>query len=463
MNAIEAAMNRASGMVNSARASLHAKAAAANVSVADIVGGGVPGVNNAVNFSKASEQYRANKGWVYACVRLVASRVAGQAIRVARTSPGVTKSASDAMAPLESHPLLNLLDDPNELMVAWGLMFSTVASLELSGRSLWWVTQDEGRQSIVPIPTTWVEEVDAKRTAWKIRPVNSAESFPVPGEQIVHFFYPDPSNPLGALSPLQQIAAAVDADDAIATSQVAAFRRGIHPSHAIIVGKTATSGGESVRPKLTQTQRNQLLGAIKQAYQGVLHYGDPIIYDGIIEKIERISNSPEEMDFLNSGKVTKARILQGYGVSPILLGETEGANRASATVADEIFVANKVNPLLTLLSQTMQAWFAPMFGDGLKVWIEPAVPRDDELTQKKWEQAATRGACTINEFRRNVLGLADIEGGDVLMSPSAAGPSTMADTGAKSIDPMSLLFASDPYHYPSRNGQANRLVAPFTR
>lgn len=331
---------------------------------------------------------------------------------------------ADGLEPLDQHPLLDVLADPNPLMVAWSLMFSAVASLELTGRSLLWATVQDGKRVLMPIPTTWIESIDHKRTVFTIRPAGLAKSFPVPGDEVCHFFYPDPSNPYGCLSPLQQIAEAVEADNSIQLSQWRAFKNGINPRVALVVGKNPgiPGAGEGVRPRLNARQRRQLFNAIMSEYGGEENTDKPIILDGLIERVEKLSTTPREMDFLNSSKLTKARILQGFGVNPILLGETEGANRASAYVAEEIFVSNKINPIIQLLSQTMTEWLGPVFSkpnEKLVVWIEPAVARDAEMELRRWQVGGQLGFVSPNEYRRTLLGLPDLPGGDMPSFQSA--------------------------------------------
>jgi len=434
---IRKAFDKADAMVTLARSRVLAKAA--GESVMEMISGGPSGGTQRKHYSHAKEQYAACKGWVWAAVRLKAQRIAGQPIRIAkaRKRPGGKKSLGDinGLEPLDQHPILDLLADPNELMTSWSLMYSTVFSLELTGRSLWWVTASEGRQMILPIPSTWILDVDAKRGAWQIQPTGSATSFPVSGEEVIHFFYPDPADPFGCVSPLQQIATAVEADNAIGECQYQVFVRGILPRVALTVGKNTQSG---IRPTLTAPQRKQIVEAIKSAYQSWSRFEEPIILDGLIENIHKLSNNPTELDFLDSSKLTKSRILQGYGVSPILLGEVEGANRASATVADEIFVANSVNPLCHLMSLTLTEWLPPMFGEELQVWIEPAKAKDSEMHLKQWQAAGSLGYVTPNEYRRAVLGIGDIEGGDELPQSTllAPTPPEKSDELEKMLDPL---------------------------
>ena len=127
---------------------------------------------------------------------------------------------------------------------------------------------------------------------------------------------------------------------------------------------------------------------------------EPLVLDGMIESVQKFSNTAEEMEFLKSGVTTKARIMQTFGVNPIVVGEVAGANRASAAAADAHFCQTCVNPKITLLSQCLTEWLGPMFGDGLKSLIEPAVS-DDSDTKLQWATLlAMNGAISAPELRR---------------------------------------------------------------
>jgi phage portal protein BeeE len=347
---------------------------------------------------------------------------------------GVFKNLNDTndLEPLDQHPILDLLSDPSELMTSWSLMWVTVAGLSLTGRALWLYGEENGRDSLLPIPLTWVESTDTRRTVWNIRPGGTGTAVPVPGEYVAHFYMPDPADPYGALSPLVQAALAVETDNAIAQCQLQTFLQGIMPRVGIRVGKSAGINGDT-RPTLTGLQRRQLIEMIRSAYAGVINANEPMIFDGQIEDVFKLSTSPSEMSYLESGASTKERVLQSWGISPILLGQVEGANRASATVADYNMVANTVNPIITMLSLTMTEWLGPLYagpGERLRIWIEPAVAHDDEMHLKRWQAGAQAKVVTPNEYRRNVLNLPDIEGGDKLPESEPALPALPAASDA---------------------------------
>jgi phage portal protein BeeE len=318
------------------RSYVAAKAAVANVGAAMLASGPTGLPTHRADLSRASEQLRHFTGWVYASIRPIAQRIAGQPIHVGHVrQPNRLGTKQAKVEALQTHPLLDLLADPNDLMVSWSLMFTTVASLELTGRALWWLP---GKKQILPIPTSWIVafEGSTKFTAFKVRPPHTGEAFDIPADECCYFSYPDPADPHGAVSPLQAAGGAVDADEAMTASQISMFRRGIHPSHAIIVGKAAHPDVPSgVRPRLTDAQQRQIIGAIRKRYADVGNHGEPLILDGLIEDVKRLSSTPAEMDWLNSGKTTKARIMQVIGTNPIIAGEIEGANRAADMLAVE--------------------------------------------------------------------------------------------------------------------------------
>lgn len=350
---------------------------------------------------RSAEQLRHFRGWVYSSIRPIAQRIAGQPIFVGRLKSKRTlgtKAWLDA-EPFDSHPIIDLFNDPNDLMVRWSLMFSMVASLELTGRQLWWLPKKE---QVIPIPTSWIREFKGKASfeSFKVQPPYTGEAFDIPADECVYIAYPHPGDPHGVMSPLMAVGGAVDADEAITTSQVSMFRNGITPQHAVIVGKNPSPevpGG--LRPRLSGPQQRQIIEAIRRRYADAHRHGEPVILDGLIEDIKKLSHSPAEMDWINSGKSTKERISQGFGTNPIIMGEIEGANRASSTVADQHFCDWTVNPKIELISQCLTEYLSPMFGDDLVVWIEPCVPNDVEMKLKWLEMLARHKSITGDELR----------------------------------------------------------------
>lgn len=344
------------------RSYFSAKASVANSS-AQIFAQGPGGIlSQSTDYAQADEQLRHFTSWVYACIRPIAQKIAAQPIRVGRIKKPSGIKKTNTVEAFDSHPLLDLLADPNELQVAWSLMYVTVCSLELTGKALWYLPE---KKQILPIPSSWIigQEGTTKIESFKIRPPKSAEPFTISSDECCYFAYPSPADPREVISPLQAVGGAVDSDEEMLNSQRTMFRRGIHPSHAIILGKQPypdIPGG--LRPHLNGVQQRQIISAILKRYAGTSK-NEPIILDGMIEDIKKLSNTPAEMDWLNSGKATKERISQGFGVNPIIMGQIEGANRASATAADKHFCDFTVNPKIELMSQCLTEWLSRCLGE----------------------------------------------------------------------------------------------------
>jgi phage portal protein BeeE len=285
---------------------------------------------------------------------------------------------------------------------------------------LWWYSKGKDGDQIWPLPSSWCEPVGNLRSVWKVRPPGYAEPFDIPSEDIILFSLPDPSNPFGmGVSPLQSQAKAVATDEEIQNAQFQAFQNGPLPQYAFRIGRVPgmLPGQDGDKPILEPEQRIELATAIRRLYSGTNRAGEPLILDGMIEGVDRISTPNAEMDFLQSGGMTKARILQAFGLNAIVAGEIENANRASAAVAGQLFCEHTVGPLVELLSQTLTRFAGQRFAspqEKLLTWIEPVRANDPEQTLAEWKVALASGICTPNEYRTAILNLDAMAGGDVV-------------------------------------------------
>ncbi len=348
-------------------------------------------------FTGAKQQLDAFRSWVFAAVRPICNRIAAQPIRVGRIEGGrkLGTKTVDEPEPIANHPIIELLHDPNDLLTGWGLMWATVASINLTGRAFWWIP--EGNENLFMLPASWIKGFEGTTSfqAWRVQPEGHGQQFEIPSDRMVYHALPNPSDPWGSISPLQTVAPAVNNDADIQASQRQAFQRGIHPSHAVILGKDENGH----RPTLTNAQQKQIIAAVRKRYAGVANHGEPLILDGLIEDVKRLSSTPAEMDWERSAGAMKDRILQAFGTSPYILGGSEPGSRAASSAAEEHFIASTVNPLIRLMTEAMSEWMAPMFGDGLRVWIEPCEAHDSEMNLRWATLLAQHGVVTVHELR----------------------------------------------------------------
>lgn len=347
-----------------------------------------------------------------------ASRLRTKSLTYELAPPFMRKKIAEGLDPVEDHFLLDVLENPNPYTSGWALKYCTAMSLSATGDAFWLIDRGpagaEGQAGAITgfwyLPKTWVTPVHdpVPFAAYKIRPPGEPDrtDLPnVPAADMIHFRYPDPGNPLGSMSPLQTQARAVNTDDEIQKAQLASMRNSIHPSVILRAGRLPPKPGETGQgplPVLTPEQRRQLTDSIRLHASGAMHFGDPLIIDGMIEGVEQFSRSPAELDFPNGSGLTKDRIMQGLGVNPIVAGQIQDANRASAYVAHKGFFDLVVNPVLALMSATLTARLSgadPTAGRKLYIWLEEAVAEDADLNLAKMTGAQTAMAVTKNEWR----------------------------------------------------------------
>ena len=418
--------------------------------------------------SVAEEQYRHFEGWAYVAIRAIAERCASQSLcccqlpMKSNTSLGgmlVGKSADGrqlvktADAPnwmkrgvrshgeymeaeiLDSHPLLDAVADPNEVMTQWSLVYVTVASMKLTGASYWWFEDANDGMKIWPLPVSWVDvayATDGSVEKYYVKAGgDESDRVPVSPEDMAYFYLPDPSNPAAAKSPLQTQSRAVAADEAIQDAQYRAFKNGIFPGVVMTVGRLPDMAGmgPGERPVLTMAQRKQITNAAKLFYQGTRNYNEPLVVDGMIESVSKFSNSPAEMDFLASGEAVKKRIFQAYGVNPLILGENTAASYAESAMAEKHFVSTVVNPMLDLMGQVITGWLGTRFGSRrVKAYFVPAQAEDTKQTLENWKVAIQAQSVSLNEIRVGLLGLSRCPDPDADMPLLLIGGSGQAES-----------------------------------
>ena len=329
---------------------------------------------------------------------------------------------------LPTHPVLQDLESPNHVQRHFEFWFSWVANLYLTGEA-YVIAEPDGEEpdgtpkvTYWSVPTHWVipQHDGALFSGYKIRVNDKATPEDIDAELVARHFFADPSDLKAALSPIVANIQAVEIDQYIQKSQVETYERGVIPNVLITVGNARTRDGKDTgkKPRLKGGQRRQVVNVVRRLWQHGTANGEPGIIDGFIDKIEKLSNSPQEMDWLQSGETAKSRIFQCFGVNPYVVGEVTGINKAQALVAEQAFCDGVVNPLLSSASQMLTA-FCPFFysesgverdeierGD-LLVWFEKAEPGDEELELKRWESAAKLGFVSGSEFRSGVLGLGE--------------------------------------------------------
>ena len=442
------ARSRSNSYIAAAKAGAESRGEGALLAQIASIGGGISPLSRQSQMYHHVEQYRHFIGTVYTAIRPIAQRICCQPVRVAKRAskskktgrkptkavlPEHLKNYAEELEVLETHSLLDAIKRPNPVTLQWQLMYQIVASIMITGKEYLWDYDEKDKKTkkvakqLWHTPASWIQDrhTATQLFAWyDLRIENSTETTKVPPEQITRIVLPDPANPIGSTSPLQTQARHVTSDEAIAEAQRRSFSNGAFPGLAVITGKHPDiSGTAQNRAVLTREQREQILNAFRQRYRGVQHVDEPVILDGVIEDIKPITNRPRDMDFLNSMELMKRRLEQSWGVNPIINGELQDANRASATAASDLFDTYTINPNIALLSQAFTTWLLPKFDEDpdMVAYIEEHHSTDPDERRADFQFMYDRAMLSINEVRQE-YGKPPVHWGDVAYVPTTLQP-----------------------------------------
>jgi phage portal protein BeeE len=388
------------------------------------------------------ERYALFRGWLYAAVNALASEAAGQPVTVAKlkgktkapkgqksqglvrakmTTGARTKTASQEFEVLVDHPLMELLEQPNPMQTRWAFVYSFIANLNLTGWSYVVGGENEdGELEFYSLPTNWikVDHKDGPFSRFRIvdptKPSSAtADDEWLTRENVAFAMLPNPADPRMAMPPATSQIRSIRIDDCIQASQLAFFDNGIFPGAIVTIGKDPHPDVPAgIRPRLSAIQRRQVTGAIRKVMGGVANYGNPAIVDGLIESIERLSMTSNEMGWEKSEDKIRTRILSAFGVHPYILGEPVGVGGYAQVVNIEKRFYKRVNTFLDMLSTVVTNFVGPATAkttkakpkeapkkEDLLVWWEECQAVDPSLRWNNLNAARGRGDVSRNEIR----------------------------------------------------------------
>lgn len=445
LKAIGSARERSSGYISSAR---RKRADRLDPGGAYEQAGSIGLFGQRSNFSNSRQFYNAFRDTAFTAIRPVATRFAQQPIRVAvsprRDLMGITEGSmvkslrkegflghdyekrqkhyregmprglKQALPPdsiiLDEHIIIEAFRRPNMWHSDYTTMYSVASSMLCCGSAM--LTWDEENltpgvsgvptPSIYYIPMHWVEPKPNILDGWIITPPHTSQSYELGPGEFVYFQLPDPGDPFDSVSPMRAVAKAINTADKIHDANYHGLENLVNPSYAIVAGKLDNPlGGGSARPHLKGEQRRKLTNLIKQYAQGVLRNGDPIILDGIIEDVKPLGTVQKDVDYTGGNAMTERKIMQGFGVSPVVAGYAENANRNGSNTAHEVFYDVVLNPMLVQSGRALTQTLGPKYSTEqyrVTVYLEQAQVNDPDLTTRR--VALFRDRLSDKESRR---------------------------------------------------------------
>lgn len=180
----------------------------------------------------------------------------------------------------------------------------------------------------------------------------------IPVEDVVHVMLPDPSNLLWGASPLMAAARIVDTDvEAVNWNKVSLQNRAVYD--------TVVTFNRNLSVQEWQEARRQL----REQHQGSKSAYNPWVL-GNDAKVDRVSLTPVEMDFILSRKLNRESICGIYGVPLPVAGIMEDATSSHPDVYWKMHWISTVLPYLDRLMSVFNRSLAREFGRDVLLWYD---------------------------------------------------------------------------------------------
>ncbi len=339
---------------------------------------------------------------VYRCVRMISEAAAS-----------VPLVLSDGDIVLNEHPLLDLLNHPNQLQSKNELLEAWYGYLLVSGNSyLEAVSIDHNIRELHTLRPDRMKVI-AGRDGWPQAYVYTANGSSVKFNQsdgegvspILHMRLFNPSDDHYGQSPIEAASKAIDIHNKSSSWNLALLDNAARPSGALVYN--------SNNANLSEEQFERLKLELESNFQGAGNAGRPLLLEGGLDW-KSMALSPRDMDFIESKHVAAREIALAMGVPPMLLGIPGDNTYSNYTEANRTLWRQTVLPLVTRCLYCISSWLKPEFGASIKLCvdlnkIEALAPERDVL----WRRVGDSDFMTINE-KRSAVGLSPIDGGDVL-------------------------------------------------
>jgi len=250
-----------------------------------------------------------------------------------------------ALEELDSHPLIDLLNNPNEYQTGIELRESFWFNYELTGDGFLFV--ERGASDPVFLHCLPSDRVSIKRVDGDWRKPITGYSFntwdgktvDLPFDDVMHLAKWSPNDPKnGGYSPMQAVGSAIAKNDQNDLAQGAAFKNG--GTGTIISSDILVQDGKSYS-KLEKTQVESIKRTVESEWQGASNNGRIHVTNGAI-KVDKLGDTLIDLNAIAADDQDAVRIAAGWGVNSILIGDKSGGTENNVKVAEKQLVTNVV-------------------------------------------------------------------------------------------------------------------------
>lgn len=367
--------------------------------------------------------------WLNAVVSRIGEAVAMQPVKL-------EMRAGKEWAQVFEHPVLALMDEPNEDMSGDMLLSMCQQYLELRGEMF--IAKYRNKLGAVvelwPIPPHWIAETPSRgNPQFVIRLLGSGMTggtVTIPRTEIIWHRTPNLKDPYGrGQAKAEAIGDEVQADDLAAKHTKAFYQNNARPDFAVVYD------GNVEQEQLTEARNS-----FEAIYRGVRN-AFRVAFLNNSAKIQTFGWSMSDIEHAEGRRLARETIAGLWSVHQMILGISDNVNRANAEVAKAMFNEIVVIPRLRSLSRVLTNQLVKEFDDRLALTFEEPYTGDKEFEHKQIVDAVDRSIITVREARATIPGIEDREDTDVFLLALGKSPvASLAEPPAPKAPPPQKEF-----------------------
>jgi len=335
---------------------------------------------------------------------------------------------SQQMDPIEDHPILQLMAEPEPGMVGNLLWGWVIQDYKLFGNAYLRKQRISGPGSQVValqyIPQDMIRPVgDGRNPLTHYTYTTDGRSFDLQVKDVIHFRYGrDPEDIRLGRSSVQSVLREIATDNMASSSAYGLLSNGAMPS--IIVGPDASG---SAQVDISPDDAKQVKRSLRENLTGD-NAGGIVVMSGPY-KMDKVSLTPAELALDTVRRVPEERICSALGINPMVLGLGAGLERSTYSNyerAQQAAWEDGMVPLLRSISDTLTVSLLPDFPEsqeGDKVEYDFAGVRaladDRQAEAERAERLYKAGVADLAEAKR-IAGLEPAPEDEGVMHPTAA-------------------------------------------